>query len=41
MFAPIPARRHVVLVDDPYEGGPKSDGYVDALTDMADGWADE
>lgn len=41
MFSPIPAYKHVAFSDDPYDGGPKSDGYVDRLTDQADGWADE
>ena len=41
MFTPVPAHRHVVLADDPYEGGPKSEGFVDGLTDAADRWADE
>lgn len=37
MFNPVPARRHVALSDDDaYDGGPKSDGYVDALTDAAE-----
>jgi hypothetical protein len=41
MFFPIPARRHVALADDPYEGGPKSETYVDRLEDAAESWADE